>query len=325
MPANINSIAYTGETPWHGLGTKVDHVMTALEAIKAGGLDWEVEKVPLSIEENGGYKIAPKIYATRRKDSRAILGYVGEQYEILQNRAAFSFFDAVVGEKAAIYHTVGALGSGERLWLLAKLPQSVRVIGDDIVDLFLLLSNSHDGSQAVSVRFTSIRVVCQNTLAAAISEGKRAQYVRHTSNIGLRVSDVQKGLGIVNTQAQLFEQAAKLLVKTPLTADKFGTFLERTGLKPNNPEDLAKLSPRSKSIIDEVSDLFDRAPGNDLQGVKGSAWAALNAVTYYADYRRATRGASQDERSDNRIASLLWGSGAELKAKAFEAALSLAA
>ena len=142
MPANINTMMYVGEKPWHGLGKRLENAATSAEAIKAAGLDWKVTKEPLFLE--GGTRLE-KALATVREDTGAVLGVVGKVYQPLQNKDAFKFFDAVVGIKEAMYHTAGALGDGECVWILAKLPGVVRVVGDDITEKYLLLTNRHDG------------------------------------------------------------------------------------------------------------------------------------------------------------------------------------
>ncbi len=187
------SMMYVGEEPWHGLGTKLESPASAAEAIEAAKLDWEVTKVPL-YAASGRRRVALKNrFAVVRKDlldkkQCKALGIVGSQYTPLQNREAFSFFDPIVGEKAAVYHTAGVLGNGERIWILAKLPEDIRVTDDDITNKFLLLSNSHDGTSAVQVKFTPIRVVCQNTLTQALKRGPTV-WVAHTQNIHERLRE----------------------------------------------------------------------------------------------------------------------------------------
>ncbi len=249
MSANVQSMMYTGETPWHGFGKKVEKALTSADAIQAAGLDWGMEKKQLYLENQ---VIVPGAFATVRKDNNAILGTVGQQYTILQNKQAFSFFDAIVGVKEAMYHTAGALGAGEKVWLLAKLPGYVRVQGDDVTEKYLLLSNSHNGTSAVSIMFTPIRVVCQNTLNIAVSGADNKVNVRHTINMGARVNAVQEALGIVNQKFSIFEEAAKSMTMVKVTDEAFKEFVKKSGVVPN--ED--KLSSRSENIMDELSNLF---------------------------------------------------------------------
>lgn len=317
MSANVQSMMYVGETPWHGLGTKLENVATAEKAILAAGLDWTVTKEPLFLRD--GREVAGS-FATVRTDTKEALGIVGRVYRPLQNKEAFSFFDAVVGSKEAIYHTAGALGDGEKVWILAKLPGSVRVTGDDVTDKFVLLSNSHDGSSPVRIMFTPIRVVCQNTLNIALRDNTRKQTVRHTGAMGLQVRNVREGLGIINEQFEQFGQAAQAMTRVQMDSEKFRAFLVSCGIAPEDKGQ--EISTRAQNIMEEVSKRFEYGPANNLPGIKGTAWAAFNAVTEYADWERTARG-SQGNELQSRAKSLLFGSAAQLKQKAWDAAVAL--
>jgi len=313
MAHNINSMMYSGEKPWHGLGKKVDKNLTSAEAIEAAGLNWKVEKFPVMADVDGVMIPVADKFATVRMDTHTPLGVVGDVYTVLQNASAFSFFDAVVGVKEAMYHTAGALGAGERIWLLAKLPGIIKVTKDDIIEKFLLLTNRHDGTGSVTMMFTPIRVVCQNTLNIAVGADTNRVSLRHTTNMGLRVKEVQDQIGIVNQRFSLFEEAAQRLskvpVKTILDLEKY--FVDSKLIKKDEDD---KYSTRAQNIIDEVSLLFEKGRGNDLHGVKGTYWAAFNAVTEYVDYGRTKDQGKQAE-------SLLFGTGATLKQNAWDAAL----
>lgn len=318
MVANINSMMYTGEKPWHEQGKRLDKEATAAEAINAAGLDWNVLKQPIQVV--GGPVISDQ-YATVRQDTGKPLGVVGNVYRVLQNKEAFSFFDAVVGMKEAIYHTAGALGDGETIWILAKLNGLIQVKGDDITEKFLLLTNRHDGTGSVQVMFTPIRVVCQNTLNLALSDGSafRAK-LKHCSTMGMKVQEVRDALGIIDQKFAFFQDAARKLATVELTRDAFTDYLQRVGIQ---PADLTKLDGRSRTMaetaVHEVTSLFEHGKGNDAPGIKGTLWAAFNGVTEYSDYVRTSRGGS-----DSRTKSLLFGSGAALKQKAWDVAVSLA-
>lgn len=202
--ATINgqsAMMYYGEVPWHGLCQKLDGPATAAEAIRAANLDWKVEKTPLHIHQGKLYPKVPDRFVIVRQDQAAsdapptVQGIVGRDYTPLQNREAFDWFDPIADGAKAIYHTAGALGDGERVWILAKLPDAIQVIGDDIADKFLLLSNSHDGSSSVQVKFTPIRVECQNTLTMALSQG-RSLRIAHTPSLPPRKAAARDSLGI---------------------------------------------------------------------------------------------------------------------------------
>jgi hypothetical protein len=140
MPHQINSMFYNGEVPWHKLGTRLDHPATAEEAIQAAGLDYTVAKRPMKAIIHGHrYSDVPDHFATVRMDTGDVLGVVGNRYQPIQNQTALSFFDPLVGADEAVYETAGALGKGERIWILAKLPGYIKVRGKDIVNKYLLL------------------------------------------------------------------------------------------------------------------------------------------------------------------------------------------
>lgn len=308
---NINSMFYNGQEPWHKLGKKVDHLLTSAEAINAAGLNYQVEKKPIFLQD--GTEIKDQ-YATVRMDNNTPLGVVGSKYTVLQNKDAFSFFDAVVSVKEAMYETAGALGLGERIWLLAKLPGYIKTVGEDITNKYLLLTNTHDGSGSVQVMLTPIRVVCQNTLNIGMTEGSHKSKIRHTFNMGMKVEEVRKTLGLINQQFTIFEQATQKLAAIDLTNEALDTYL-RKSLNIGKDEDS---STRAKNIMDEVSELFVSGKGADLPGAKGTLWGAFNAVVEYVDYKRG------GDNQEKRTSSLLFGSGANIKQKAFDEALILA-
>lgn len=193
MSHNVQTMFYAGVTPWHGLGTKVEKNLTAAEAIVAAGLNWEVDKVPVFSHSLDKKLISvPGKFAVRRLDNSQPLGIVGARYTPLQNKNAFSFMDAVVQVKEAIYHTAGALGLGERVWLLAQLPKDLVVKGVDKVEKFLLLTSTHNGTTQVTIKMTPIRVVCQNTLNASLRDGESQANLRHTKTLGLKFDEGQR-------------------------------------------------------------------------------------------------------------------------------------
>ena len=323
MADKVQTMAYFGETPWHGKGKAVDHAMTSAEAIEFAGLNWDVAKVPLYLA-NGVQ--APGAWATQRGDTGATLGIVGDQYEVLQNRDAFQIADAIVGEKAAMYHTAGALSDGKRVWMLLKMPGVIRTIGDDVTEKYLLVANGHDGSFAVHVMMTPVRVVCNNTLNAAlgIEFGKQSKKMpnkltlRHTASLSdkLQVRQVREVLGLAAKHFDLFEQLSQKLVATKFDKANLKKFAQATGVIPTEKKEGDSLSTRAQNIMDEISALFETGKGTEIPGVKGTAWAAYNAITEFVDH---SRGADADARAN----SLLYGSGARIKQAAFDQAVEL--
>jgi len=203
MAHNINYNSNTGrysffsvqEKAWHGLGQIVKDYPTSGEAIQYAGLDYEVAKSPLFtkgsgiIENAGDIEIGstelevPDYFANIRTDNNTVLGVVGKDYHIVQNREAFSFFDAIVGgSEGILYETAGALGNGERIFITAKLPDYIRVgNGDDVTEKYIFLTTSHDGSGSITAAFTPIRIVCQNTLNASLGSMSNVVRIRHTA------------------------------------------------------------------------------------------------------------------------------------------------
>ena len=319
MSHHVDTMAYYGSVPWHKLGTQVDKVMTAAEALVAAGLSWAVKKVPALYtgttqnSHGSGIFTVPNKFVTVREDNEQALGVVGSDYTVLQNKEAFSFFDAIVGEKLAIYHTCGSLKGGQLVWLLAKLPQSIKVLGVDQVDGYVLLRNSHDGSSAVSVLNTPVRVVCWNTLSAALSGADKAFHIRHTASMGQKVKAAREALGIVSQSLLEFGQQAELLARTKLNTQMVDQFLQGLGMGKKEGE-----SSRAENKRDAVLQLIDTGYGNRQDAIKGSLWTAYNAVTQLVDH-------NDGERSDDtKLGSLWFGAGAQLKAKALEVATTLA-
>lgn len=318
MSANIETMFYYGEKPWHGLGKSVEKALTSAEAIEAAGLNWQVEKKPLFVQsqDESSFLQVPGSFATVRKDNGVVLGNVGSIYTVLQNKDAFSLADAIVGVKEAHYHTAGALGKGQRVWLLLKANGIIRTTKEDSTEKYLLLSNSHDGSSAVEIMFTPIRVVCQNTLNQAIGGTINKAKVRHTVNMGARVEEVRRTLSIANSYFGAFEAASQALVKIKFREKQIKKLIEESGAIPIETEE-KQMTTRAKNIFEEISALFESGKGTALPGVKGTAWAAYNAVVEYVDHKR---GKDELQRAD----SLLYGSGRRIKQKAWESVLTLA-
>ena len=315
MAANINSIAWVGAQPWHKLGRKVDALMNSSEALEYAGLDWTVRKENIYTRNN----IAPisRQYAMVRSDNNEALGIVGEYYKPLQNKEAFSFFDAVVQDKLAMFEVAGALGGGERVWMLAKLPGQIKVTNQDMIDKYVLLSNTHDGSSPVIMQITPVRVVCQNTLNLAMKGDTNRFLARHTISLGGKVKDAREKLQIVNQWYAEFEQASQNLAKQYVTAKQLDQFLNELWPVPTE-EEKAKTS-KSIGIQDDIKMLFEHGRGQELASVKGTKWALWNAVTEYTDHLRSTKMTNGFKTEDEaRLNSQWFGSGRELKTKAFE-------
>ena len=312
------AMMYAGEVPWHKLGTRLNEPATAREAIDAAGLNYLAELKP--IQTSDGIPI-PQRKAVIRSDSREVLGVVGNSYVPVQNHQAFGFLDAVVADDNLRYHTAGALGKGERVWMLAKLPDSIRVKNsDDVTEKFLLLSNSHDGSSALRVHFTPIRVVCANTLAIAARNGRgQGISIIHKGDLATKVKQAQEVLGLARQFYEDADEQIQRLANHYPSMRQLEEYFRQ--VYPDSPDGE---SSRTKNVRQEMLRLFEQGIGHDIPEIRHTTWTALNAVTEYVDHYRSTRGKSSTDRASNRLESAWFGSGARLKERAWDLAVKMA-
>jgi phage/plasmid-like protein (TIGR03299 family) len=319
-------MAYVGEVPWHKQGTPVPQEVSAAQMIHAAGLDWTVEKRPARGYPPISKRGKPDSYARYEiircgrectYEPEVMLGMVSGRYQPLQNVDAFSFFDPIVDQKTATFETAGVLGAGERVWVMAKLPELIEVVRGDNCEKYLLLSNTHSGQGSVIVKFTAVRVVCQNTLMLALQDGQQAFRVRHSLKMGERLDEIGKLIAEVNAAyakaAETFRRLAEVNVKNEAMLDEY-----LGALFPRSPAQQRDRSNPPK--WDEVKYLFETRPDLQLPGVRGTLWGAYNAVTAFEDYRLA-----RDDTPAKRLDRVWFGSGADLKARALAKALDLAA
>ena len=327
MPANINSmVSGKGIKPWHNEGVIVDGLMTASECLNQAGLSWGVTKEPL---QTASGVVVPNAFAVQRSDNNAILGTVGNQYTPLQNADAFSYMDAITQDHgSAKYETAGALGKGERVWLQVSIEGDISIKGKgkdvgDTIQRYILLANSHDGSSPLLVATTMVRVVCQNTLTAAIADASTMFKVRHTKGIGGKVEDIREALGIINQSYTDLEEKLQRLVNIKVSDKAFDGYLASLGF------DTEAVKGKGKGTVDSIKALWGgEGMGANLATAKGTAWGALNAVTEFVDHQRPTRltaSGSFKTEGEARLASQWFGSGLKLKDEALEKALALVA
>lgn len=299
------SMFYTGEVPWHRLGVHLQSPATAREAIEAAQLDFKVQLKPLKTVINRKQKIVPNTFATVRTDTQEVLGVVGRRYEPIQNTDAFAFFDALVDSDEAIYHTAGVLGKGERIWILAKLPTYIRVGKNDIVEKYLLLTNSHDGTAVVRAKLTPIRVVCSNTLSIALQGDEQEVRIKHTAKAVEKLQEAHKLLGLTNHLYQQLDAAFNRMALRKLTEKQLRDYVQ--ALVPANPD--AKFQTRNENIRQTILELHESGQGADLS--RGTLWGAYNAATEFADHVQHSQNTSKQLRS------IWFGGGERLKLRAF--------
>ncbi|MEI7911892.1 MAG: DUF932 domain-containing protein [Verrucomicrobiota bacterium] len=325
------SMMYVGDVPWHGLGTRLETApKTAEEAIKAAHLDWRVGLKPIFAGGEKAFYNIPDRQAVVRLDKWGqedcpIYGLVGPGYVPLQNLDAFKFFDPVVESGAVNYETAGSLGKGERVWVLAKVtgPNGpMKIKGKDLVEKYLLLSNGHDGRTAVQVRFTPVRVVCQNTLSFALAGDRDMFKVYHDPSIHRRLDDAQEKIKTVlghyeNIEKRFQEFAGFDMTKGRLDLYVGGVFPDPTRKKGQSDRSFEEAKAKSLVFRTESARLFEEGKGNSESGIRGTLWAAYNGVTELVDHHWNYKSPWQ------RMNSICFGEGERLKHRAFDQATTL--
>lgn len=322
MPANVQTMAYYGEVPWHGLGQQVPKGVTSEEMIRAAGLDWEVElrraRGARQINRKGEFSRYEIVRVPRPKteESEVLLGVVSRRYQPLQNIEAFGFFDPIVGDAKAYFETAGALGEGERIWVMAKMPDAMKIVRGDECFKYLLLSNTHSGHGSVIVKFTTVRVVCQNTLMLAMEDGQKAYRVRHSKRMQFKLDELAGFLAITQKVFLKAERQFKLLAKVEMIDGRLEHYLElvfpRSSTQKKNGA-----TPPSWRFLREV---FEGQPDLQVPGVRGTLWGAYNAIARFEDYKQP----QQEEQPDQRLERAWFGGGADIKLKALVKATELA-
>lgn len=303
------SIAFAGQTPWHRLGQQIDHAFDAATALQAGGLDFTVEKVGLQTID--GSRIADR-FALRRTDTKDVLGIVSDFYKPLQNREAFSFFDGVFGKDKARYEVAGVLGKGEKVWLLAKLPGDFTVTGHDLVGKWLLLTNGHDTSEPVRARFTPIRVVCQNTLNAALRRTESELRVQHIGNVPQKLELAGKLLAQAGVYFDEIQTVFRGFAAHKLTGKILRNYTVR--VIGGDEASFDDLGPIQKKQVNRIEELHDTGRGSELKSVRGTLWGAYNAVTEFVDHVK----------TETDLRYMAVGRGSDIKQRAFTVAQDLA-
>jgi phage/plasmid-like protein (TIGR03299 family) len=307
------SMFFTGDVPWHSLGRKLQKPATAAEAMEAARLDYKVVKRPLKAIINARhYADVPNAYATVRTDTNVVLGVVGSRYQPVQNKDAFNFFDPLVDRNEAIYHTAGVLGRGEKIWLLAKLPEYIRVgPKGDPIEKFVLLYNSHDGSSHIKVKITPVRVVCNNTLTAALSGADAEVRIKHTASATDKLREAHKVMELTNQLYKELDYIFNRMALRKVTPTQLVEYCKT--LIPDNAE--AESNSRTENTRREIIRLHDDT--KDATMHRGNLFGAYNAVTEYVDH------AAQADSSKHLRSIWFGGSGEQLKRRAYQLAESM--
>lgn len=272
MAANVESMFYVRQVPWHGLGTMVQEAPTSEDALRMAELDWRVEQTPVFTDagiEIPGYK------ANRRNTDGSILGIVSDRYRIVQNTEAFEFTDAIVGETedgVVKYETAGSLCGGKRIWLLAKMP--TKKVLDDDVEPYMFFSNSHDGTGSIKVGMTPVRIVCANTLAIALNTAKRQWSTKHVGDMQSKLEEAKLCLRMADSYMANLDVEADRLANAKLYREQIEEILDEMFPADDNT------SERKKNNIVQFKNQFWTAYNMpDIQKFEDSAWMAVNAMS----------------------------------------------
>ena len=315
------SFASASEKAWHGLGQIVENAMTAKEAIELANLGFNVEKRKILYDVPDmdiPYKEIKGHYATVRTDNNDYLGIVRSRYEIVQNADAFSFFDSIVDEGEAIYQTAGVLGKGERIFLLAKLPEDFH-IGGEAIERYILLYNSHDGSSSVVAGLTPIRVVCNNTLQAALRSISNKVSITHVSGVKNKLQEAALVMGIASKYTESVQDIFNKMTDVKMSEGQYIDYFMDV-FKPEivTAENTTKeASTRLKNIVFSTMDFATTHPTQTTPEATGTLWGAYNAVSGYYNYVRDFKS------REDKFKSQYFGDGEKKMLKSFKLAQQL--
>ena len=303
-------MAYAGDLPWHGLGTKVPADVTPRQMLEAAGLDWNVELYPAYADVAGKKIYSGRSVLVRERDNK-VLDTVGDDWKPVQNDEAFNFFNDFVSAGDMEMHTAGSLRDGQIVWGLAKVKDSFELFGGDQVDSYLLFTNPHKYGQSIDVRFTPIRVVCNNTLTLSLSQ-KANQMVKVSHRQEFDGDRVKEMLGVAKEKLQSYKEMAAYLGSKRYTNESIVEYFQRVfpvlTQKADSKKDLSKSAQMAL-------DIMDQQPGAEY--AEGSWWQAFNAVTFMTDHVIGRN-------ADNRLQSAWYGANKNLKIKALETAVEMA-
>ena len=315
MAHMVETMAYAGEVPWHGLGVPVSNDLTPIQMMEKAGLDWKVHEVESFIEFEGN-RMPTGLKSLVRGTDGKILTNVGENWNPVQNETAFEFFSEFVLSGDMEMHTAGSLQDGRMVWALAKVKESFDIFGGDQVDSYLLFSNPHQYGKSIDVRFTPIRVVCNNTLTLSLDR-KSDQSVKVGHRVEFNPDSVKEALGIAHEKFATYKEMAKFLGSKRYSVDSlieyYNTVFPRTSDKRVQDKVLSidTLSRNAKLAHDSLQ----TQPGATY--AEGSWWQVFNSVTYITDH-------VQGRNADNRLYSSWFGGNQLRKKDALKTAIEFA-
>ena len=280
MPAEVETMFYVRKAPWHGLGTRVEGALTSSEALIAAGLNWKV--VQRKIFTQDGFPVEG-YFANVRDSDQKVLGVVTNRYQIVQNKEAFAFTDELLG-KGVKYETAGSLKDGRKTWILARLSKTYRLAEDKVVP-YLVFSNSHDGSGAIKVAMTPIRVVCNNTLNLALQRADRIWSANHTGNMESKLEDARMTLFMAENYMNELSKETDLLNKRKVSDAEVEEYIKL--LLPIATDASETTERNVKKLREDLRIRYFFAP--DLKDIGKNGYRFINAVSDFATHAKPLR------------------------------------
>ena len=280
MAANVETMFYVRQKPWHGLGTEVKKAPTSKDALIYAGLNWVVLQKDVYSEDGS---LIPGCKVNIRNTDKTSLGIVSDKYKVVQNQDAFQFTDDLLGE-GVTYETAGALQGGRKVWILARMPQRYIISGDEIAP-YMVVMNSHDGSSGIKVAMTPIRVVCQNTLNLALNSAKRVWTTKHTENVMNRVHEAKETLFLAERYMGELGKGIDRLSRISLSDKKVIEFMEDFFPVTEDLTDVQKKN--NQRMLDDMKMRYFDAP--DLDHIGRNGYRFINAVSDFATHAEPIR------------------------------------
>lgn len=315
----VENMAYVDATPWHGLGNQLTRNQSLEVWAKQAGMDFNILETPVRFMSEsagalGAIHAFPEQKVLYRSDTKAPLSVVSNRYQVVQPKEILEFYRDLSEISGYELETAGVLKEGRKVWALAKTNQSAKLKGVDAINGYVLLATACDGTLATTAQFTSIRVVCNNTLAVALANGSGAVKVPHSTMFDPQA--VKKQLGISVTSWDSFIYRMKTLSERKVKSHEAMNYFLKVFTDPST----TSAGLNNERAIKKVLALYDgHGKGAELASAKSTAWGLVNAVTEYVDHERRARSA------DHRLESAFFGQGATLKQKALDQALLMAA
>jgi len=317
----VQTMAYAGAEPWHGLGNRLPAKQPLEVWQKEAGMDWQIEETPVrflaeSAGALGSIHSFPEQKVLYRSDTKEALSVVSQRYLVVQPREILEFYRDLTDVSGYTLETAGVLKGGRKFWALAKTGQSTALKGNDLIHGYLLLATSCDGSLATTATPTTVRVVCNNTLAIALNGAPQAIKVPHNTRFDPQA--VKQQLGIAVSQWDGFIYRMRTLAERKVKTHEVMNYFLRVmcDVQPG----IEQTGLANERALKRVQALYDgQGRGAELDAAKGTAWGLLNAVTEYVDHERRARS------TEYRMDSAWFGQGALLKQRALNSALQLMA